>query len=80
MALRRVHLTFQGQMADEPAIWTMSQTFNLVFNIRQADLTEGMGWVMLELEGTEPDLAAALRWLEERGVLVAPIEQDVVAG
>jgi ABC-type methionine transport system ATPase subunit len=79
MALRRVHLTFQGQMADEPAIWTMSQTFNLVFNIRQADLTEGMGWVMLELEGTEPDLAA-LRWLEERGVLVAPIEQDVVAG
>jgi hypothetical protein len=73
-------LTFQGQLADEPAIWTMSQTFNLVFNIRQADLADGVGWVMLELDGAEPDLVDALKWLEQRGVLVAPIEQDVVAG
>jgi hypothetical protein len=35
---------------------------------------------MLELDGAEPDLAEALKWLEQRGVLVAPIEQDVVAG
>jgi ABC-type methionine transport system ATPase subunit len=80
MAKRRVHLTFQGQLADEPAIWTMSQQFDLVFNIRQADLEEGIGWIMLELEGENRKLADALRWLEERGVIVAPIEQDVVAG
>ncbi len=80
MAKRRVHLTFQGQLADEPAIWTMSQQFGLVFNIRQADLTDGFGWIMLELEGEEEKLAEALRWLEEQGVLVAPIEQDVVVG
>ena len=80
MAKRRVHLTFQGQLADEPAIWTMSQQFDLVFNIRQADLEDGIGWIMLELEGENRKLADALRWLEERGVIVAPIEQDVVAG
>jgi ABC-type methionine transport system ATPase subunit len=80
MGKRRVHLTFQGQLADEPAIWTMSQQFDLVFNIRQADLEEGIGWIMLELEGENRKLADALRWLEERGVIVAPIEQDVVAG
>ncbi len=80
MAKRRVHLTFQGQLADEPAIWTMSQEFGLVFNIRQADLTDGFGWIMLELEGNEERLGEALRWLEERGVIVAPIEQDVVVG
>jgi hypothetical protein len=67
-------------LADEPAIWTMSQQFDLIFNIRQADLEEGIGWIMLELEGENQKLAAALRWLEERGVIVAPIEQDVVAG
>jgi hypothetical protein len=38
---RRVHLTFHGQLADQPAIWTMSQEFDLVFNIRQADLDDG---------------------------------------
>ncbi len=80
MVKRRMHLTFQGQLADEPAIWTMSQEFDLVFNIRQADLEEGTGWIMLELEGDEQKLMGALRWLEERGVIVAPIEQDVVAG
>jgi L-aspartate semialdehyde sulfurtransferase ferredoxin len=80
MGKRRVHLTFQGQLADEPAIWTMSQEFHLVFNIRQADLTNGFGWIMLELEGEDTHLSAAVRWLEERGVIVAPIEQDVVAG
>ncbi len=80
MAKQRVHLTFQGQLADEPAIWTMSQEFNLIFNIRQADLTDGFGWIMLELEGEDQQLSQALRWLEERGVIVAPIEQDVVAG
>jgi ABC-type methionine transport system ATPase subunit len=80
MGKRRVHLTFQGQLADEPAIWTMSQQFDLVFNIRQADLEDGIGWIMLELEGENRKLAEALRWLEERGVIVAPIEQDVVAG
>ncbi len=80
MAKRRVHLTFQGQLADEPAIWTISQRFGLIFNIRQADLADGFGWIMLELTGDEEKLAEALRWLEERGVLVAPIEQDVVVG
>lgn len=80
MGKRRVHLTFQGQLADEPAIWTMSQQFHLVFNIRQADLTDGFGWIMLELDGDDQKLGEALSWLEEKGVIVAPIEQDVVAG
>lgn len=80
MSKRRVHLTFQGQLADEPALWTMSQQFDLVFNIRQADLEGGFGWIMLELTGDDQKLAEGLRWLEERGVVVAPIEQDVVAG
>jgi ABC-type methionine transport system ATPase subunit len=80
MGKRRVHLTFQGQLADEPAIWTMSQQFHLVFNIRQADLADGFGWIMLELDGDDQQLGEALHWLEEKGVIVAPIEQDVVAG
>lgn len=80
MGKRRVHLTFQGRLADEPVIWTMSQQFDVVFNIRQADLADGFGWIMLELVGDDQKLSDALCWLEERGVIVAPIEQDVMAG
>jgi ABC-type methionine transport system ATPase subunit len=80
MGKRRVHLTFQGQLAGQPAIWTMSQQFDLVFNIRQADLADGFGWIMLELEGDDAKIDEGLQWLEGKGVIVAPIEQDVVAG
>ncbi|MCZ7624831.1 MAG: NIL domain-containing protein [Candidatus Methylomirabilis sp.] len=50
MTKRRVHLTFTGKLTEEPILWQLSQTFDLVFNIRQADFTEGIGWIMAELE------------------------------
>ncbi len=80
MGKRRVHLTFQGRLTDQPVIWTMSEEFDLAFNIRQADLDEGLGWMMLELEGDEQRIREGLAWLESQGVIVAPIEQDILAG
>ncbi len=78
MAKRRVHLTFPGRLADEPILWQLSQACGLVFSIRQADFTEGIGWIMAELEGDPQALDRGIRWLEEKGVHVDPIEQDVV--
>lgn len=79
MAKKRVHLTFTGKLAEEPILWQLSQTFDVVFNIRQADFTEGIGWIMAELEGDPQPLENGIMWLEEHGVHVAPIEQDVVS-
>ena len=78
MQKRRVHLTFTGKLVEEPILWQLSQTFDLIFNIRQADFTEGIGWIMAELEGDPQRLENGIKWLEDRGVQVAPIEQDVV--
>ena len=78
VAKRRVHLTFPGRLKDEPLLWQVCQRFDLVFNIRRADYTEGLGWLMAELEGDEERLQSGIQWLEEQGVQVAPIEQDVV--
>ena len=79
MTKRRVHLTFTGKLVEEPILWQLSQTFDLIFNIRQADFTEGIGWIMAELEGDSQRLENGIKWLEDRGVQVAPIEQDVVS-
>ena len=79
MEKRRVHLTFTGKLVEEPILWQLSQTFDLIFNIRQADFTEGIGWIMAELEGDPQRLENGIKWLEDRGVQVAPIEQDVVS-
>jgi len=78
MQKRRVHLTFTGKLVEEPILWQLSQTFDLIFNIRQADFSEGIGWIMAELEGDPQRLENGIKWLEDRGVQVAPIEQDVV--
>jgi len=78
MEKRRVHLTFTGKLVEEPILWQLSQTFDLIFNIRQADFSEGIGWIMAELEGDPQRLENGIKWLEDRGVQVAPIEQDVV--
>ena len=78
MAKKRVHLTFTGESARNPILWQLSQTFDLVFNIRQADFTEGIGWIMAEIEGDPQLLENGIKWLEDHGVQVAPIEQDVV--
>ena len=79
MTKRRVHLTFTGKLVEEPILWQLSQNFDLIFNIRQADFTEGIGWIMAELEGDAQRLENGIKWLEDRGVQVAPIEQDVVS-
>ncbi len=51
MAKQRVKFTFVQELIKEPVIWRLGRDFNLVTNIRRADVTEDRGWVVLELEG-----------------------------
>ena len=68
MAKRRVMLTIPGELHSEPIIYNMGQQFNLVINIRQADVTEDRGWIVLEIEGKEQDIEAGVAWATSRGV------------
>jgi len=77
---QRVYLTFSEQTVREPLIWKLGREFDVVTNIRTAEVREHMGLVGLELEGKTADIEAAVRWLEEQGVQVDPIEQDIVEG
>ncbi len=43
MAKRRVILSFTPETIAEPIIYSLAQQFNIVTNIRQADLTEDRG-------------------------------------
>ena len=74
MAKRRVTLRYTPETATEPIIYTASQQFNLVPNIRQADLTEDRGWVVVEFQGNEKDIEAGMVWIISRGVRVDPYE------
>jgi ABC-type methionine transport system ATPase subunit len=74
----RVRLTFPAHLVQEPIVYRLVKDFDLVINIRRADVKADHGWVVLELEGQEAVLQKGVAWLKEKGVQVDPIERDVV--
>jgi hypothetical protein len=79
MAKMRVYLTFPPEQIKEPVIYRLGKDFDIVTNIRRADVTATHGWVTLEIEGREEDLERGVAWLKAQGVKVDPIEKDVIA-
>lgn len=78
MATRTVKLTFPHRLIKEPVTFTMAKQFDVMPNIRRAKVTETVGELVLELEGSEESLERAIAYLRERGVEVAAITGDVV--
>ncbi|HEY7038145.1 MAG TPA: NIL domain-containing protein [Methylomirabilota bacterium] len=74
----RVRLTVPADLIQKPLIYHLVRDFDLVTNIRRADVRADHGWCVLELEGPEESLARGVAWLERQGVTVDPIERDVV--
>ena len=80
MTNQRVKFTFVEQLIKEPIIWKMAKEFNVVTNIRRADVTDERGWVVLEIEGDREEIERSLDWVRENGVRVDPVYEDVVEG
>jgi len=75
---RRVRLTFPQHLIKEPVIFTMAKQFNVVPNIRRARVTETVGEMVLEIEGTEEDIDKGVQWLREKGLDIELAEGDVI--
>ncbi|MBN9493804.1 NIL domain-containing protein [bacterium] len=80
MAIQRVRLTFPEQLIKEPVIYTLGREFEVVTNVRMADVDENTGWVILELDGEPGEIERSLSWAQERGVRVDPLPGDIVEG
>lgn len=80
MATKRLHLTFPEQLVQEPVVYRLVRDYDLVINIRRADVDEQVGWMILELSGDDAALAAGRAYLEDRGVIVSDPSGDIVAG
>ena len=80
MATKRVRFTFEGDAVQEPVIYLLGHEFEVITNIRMADVEHDFGWVILELEGDADEIDRGLAWVELKGVRVDPISGDVVEG
>jgi len=78
MAKIAVKLTFPQSLIREPVTFGLAKQFDVMPNIRRAKVTETVGELVLELEGTEENLERGLRYLRELGVEVTTVPGDIL--
>ena len=79
-AQQRLWLMYPPKLIKKPFIWEAGHKFKVTTNIRQASVTDEIGIVCLELDGTRTEVDRAIAWLEKNGVNVEPVEIGVIAG
>lgn len=80
MPLRRVTFTFKTELIQRPVIYELGKNFEIVTNIRRAEVDHDAGWVVLELEGALEEIERGLEWVSDQGVEVSALEGDILAG
>ncbi len=78
MANMKVHIRFPEDKIKEPVIYQIGHEFKVVTNVRRADVRETTGWMDLELTGESAEIERAIVGLRKKGIIVDPIELDVV--
>lgn len=78
MAKKIVKLTFPQDLVKEPVTFRMAKRYNIMPNIRRAKVTETIGELVLELEGTENNIEKGIKYLIRIGVVVEPVVGNIV--
>jgi hypothetical protein len=78
MSNMRFHIRFPEEKIKEPVIYQIGREYKVVTNVRRADVRETTGWMDLELTGETAEIERAVEGLRKKGVVVDPIELNVV--
>ena len=78
MEKKRVVLTFPHQLVDQPITYHLIKDYDLMINILRARVTpKEEGRLVMEIEGSKESLKKGIAYLEELGVNIQPLAQDV---
>ena len=55
MSKVRIRLSFSGSHIKRPFVYELGKIFNVVTNIRRAEISDSEGWVILELEADQKE-------------------------
>ncbi|HEX8552124.1 MAG TPA: NIL domain-containing protein [Abditibacteriaceae bacterium] len=76
----RFHLTFPPERITAPVMCEVAKKFDVTFSIRRASVEAAGGWMDLQLEGDDDVIENVVRYIQESGVRIDPIEGDIIAG
>lgn len=75
---KRIKLTFPQHLIKEPVIFTMAKKYDIIPNIRRARVTETVGEMILELDGSDESVEKGIESLKQQGVAVELVEGDIL--
>jgi len=64
----RVKLTFPESLVRSPVITSLVRDYDVSVDIRRADISESVGWIVCELDGESDRIEAAIAWLRGEGI------------
>jgi ABC-type methionine transport system ATPase subunit len=67
---RKVHLTYPPHLTDQPIIYELIKTFDVVVNILEANVTPQEGWLLVAVQGEERAIKDGLEWMSAHGIEV----------
>ncbi|MGE3268814.1 MAG: NIL domain-containing protein [Chloroflexota bacterium] len=76
MARQRMKLTFPSDLMNTPLVYTMGKQFQVVTNIRRANVSGDRGWIILEISGSDEEIERALDWAKNQGVRIEVGEDE----
>ncbi len=79
MISKRIVLHFPHRLVDQPIVYRLVKDFDLQFNILKAYVTpREEGLMILELTGEDENYNKGIKYLEDCGVRIQPLSQDVI--
>ena len=80
MSDQRLFVSFPEPLVRRPMVYELVKRFDVVPNIRRANVEDDTGWMIMELGGAPDVREQALAWLREQGCIVDDMTGDIVAG
>jgi len=74
----KFYLTYPPALIKEPIIYLLGKKFEVITNIRGANVSNDMGLMALEIDGSASEIDKAVAWLRTQGITVEPIEKNVI--
>lgn len=74
----KFYLTYPPSLIKEPIIYLLGKKFDVITNIRGANVSNELGLVALEMEGPQSEIDKAVAWLRAQGITVEPIEKNII--
>ncbi len=76
---KRIVLHFPPRVTGQPVVYRLTKDFNLSFNILRASVSPGEeGLLIMELSGDQMNYDKGIQYLNEVGVKIQSLSQDVV--